>query len=174
MELRRLEVGPTCRVGLPGSPRPATLRCAISKISPPDRSGWLGFSWILRTHGFALRRKSFPAERTYRRLSFPAEWTNCAEHYWVSPLFRPASHSIPYLRHLLKNVLRGRFSRRAARALFPDATRSASRSSISSDSAELALPGSATMSLPFASFRDTLRTVDVAARFIAGRCGLAG
>ncbi len=70
------------------------------------------------------------------------------------------AYPIPYLRHLLKNVLRGRFRRRAARALFPEAVRRASRSSCSSESVDVPSPPLADNPSPSVILRDTLLTVD--------------
>ena len=85
---------------------------------------------------------------------------------------------ILYLRHLLKNVLRGRFMRRAARALFPPAIRRASRRSCSSESVDVPSLPLAGNSSPSVILRDTLRTVDAKEAVIAGlpwslaNCGL--
>ena len=63
-----ISVGPACRAGLRG--HAATSEESRSKERPRG-----DVEWMFDPGRFALRRKSFPAERTYKRQSFPAEKT---------------------------------------------------------------------------------------------------
>ena len=64
----QISVGPACRAGLRG--HAATSDESRSKGQPSGDGERMCDPWR-----FALRRKSFPAERTYQSQSFPAERT---------------------------------------------------------------------------------------------------
>ncbi len=58
-------VGPACRAGLRGLPRPATRRGATSASRPRRSSNALRQHSVISRVRFTSRRKSVPAERTY-------------------------------------------------------------------------------------------------------------